>query len=81
MSKLIRISNAASEKLESLSKLTGQSRQKILDQAVIFFTQEQILKKANEQYRALKNNPEEWKAFQTEHEEWDITLGDGLKND
>ncbi len=81
MSKLIRISDPSSEKLESLSKLTGQSKQKLLDQAVTFFVHEQILKKANEQYRALKNDPEEWKSFEDEYNEWDVTLTDGLKND
>ena len=81
MSKLIRISDPAAQKLESLSKLTGQLKQKLLDQAVTFFVYEQTLKKANEQYRVLKNDPESWKAFEDEYKEWDITLSDGLKDD
>jgi hypothetical protein len=57
MSKLIRIGGAAAEKLESLCKMTGLSKQKLLDKALVAFSYDQILKKANEQYAALRKNP------------------------
>lgn len=81
MSKLMRISDLAANKLESLSKLTGQSRQKILDRAVMLYVYEQTLKKANEQYAALKKNSKAWKEMQDECRAWDVTFEDGLKND
>jgi hypothetical protein len=81
MSKLMRISDLTINKLESLSKLTGQTKQKILDRAVTLYAYEQILKKANIQYATLKKNTKAWKDIQKEHALWDITLNDGLKND
>ncbi len=81
MSKLMRISDSTVEKLESLSKLTGQSKQKLMDQAVILYTYEQTLRMANQQYAALKKDPKAWKEMQEEREEWDITLKDGLDDD
>lgn len=81
MSKLIRISDPSAQKLESLSELTGQSKQKLLDQAITLFAHEQILKKANEQYTLIKNDPQAWKELEDERKEWDITLADGLNDD
>ena len=81
MSKLMRISEIAAEKLESLSNLTGQSKQKILDKAVELYVYEQLLKKANDQYAAIKADPLAWKEMHEETSEWDCTLSDGLKND
>lgn len=80
MSKLMRISDLAANKLESLCKLTGQSKQKILDKAVTLYAYEQTLKNANEQYAALKKDSKAWREMQKEYELWDITLQDGDKN-
>ena len=71
MSKIIKISDLAANKLESLSKLTEQSKQKILDRAVTFYVYEQILKKANEQYAVLKKNSKAWKEMQEELKSWE----------
>lgn len=81
MSKLMRISDLTAEKLETLSKLTGQSKQKLMDRAIVVYEHEQILKKANEQYKVLKSDSRAWKEMEKEREEWDVTLSDGLKND
>ncbi|MCF7899605.1 hypothetical protein K9L05_03085 [Candidatus Babeliales bacterium] len=81
MSKLIRISDISADKLESLSKLTGQSKQKIFDKVLTLYTYEQTLKKANEQYAVLKKNKKAWKEMQEEYKDWDVTLGDGAKDD
>ena len=81
MSKLIRISETTAHQLESLSKLTGESKQKLLDSAVTFFVYEQTLKKANEQYAVLKKNAQASKEIEEEREAWDHTLEDGLEND
>ncbi len=80
MSKITRISDKAAHKLESLSKLTGLSKQKILDQAITRYVYEQILKKANEQYAALNKDPQAWKELQEELEVWDVTLADGFND-
>lgn len=79
MSKLMRISDSTVEKLESLSKLTGESKQKLMDNAITLYAYEKILKKANQQYAALK--PEELQEMRDEHREWDVTLSDGLRDD
>lgn len=76
----MRISDIAASKLELLSALTGQSKQKILDQAVMHYVYEQTLKKANDQYAALKKDQEAWKEMQEECKLWDVSLEDGLKD-
>ena len=81
MSKLIRINDSTVERLESLSKLTGESKQKLMDNAVTAYAYEQILKKSNEQYAALKKDPKAWKEMAEERKTWDITLVDGLEDD
>jgi predicted DNA-binding protein len=81
MSKLIRISNVAAEKLESLSNLSGKPKQKIIEEAVIRYAHEQILKKANEQYAAIKKDPKIWQEMQNELNAWDVSVIDGLDND
>lgn len=77
----MRISDLSATNLESLSKLTGQSKQRILDKAITLYTYEQKLKKANEQYATLKKDSRAWKKMQDEHKDWDATLADGLKDD
>jgi hypothetical protein len=81
MSKLMRIGEATAGKIESLSKLTGLSKQKILDEAITAYVYEQTLKKANEQYAALKKDRKAWKEMQEEHKAWNVVLKDGLKDD
>jgi len=77
----MRISDSTIEKLESLSKLTGESKQKLIDRAITLYVYEQTLKAANRQYAALKKDPEAWKEMKEEYAEWDITLNDGLEDD
>lgn len=81
MSKLIRISDATVEQLEALAVLTGRSKQKLIDQAIISFAHEQKLKTANEQYSLLKSDTETCRELIAEESEWDNTLLDGLDND
>lgn len=81
MSKLMRIGDATAGKIESLSKLTGLSKQNILDKAVTLYAYEQTLKKANEQYATLKKDSKAWKEMQEEFRAWNATLEDGLKDD
>lgn len=81
MSKLMRISTITAAKLESLSKLTGESKQKLMDQAIALYAYEQILKKANDQYSVLQKNQQAWQEMQEEQAEWDTTLTDGLDHD
>ena len=81
MSKLMRISDSSAINLESLSKLTGQSKQRILDKAITLYVYEQTLKKANAQYATLKKDSKEWKKMQAEQKAWDATIADGLKDD
>lgn len=77
----MRINDSTVEKLESLSQLTGESKQKLMDQAVLLYTYEQTLRTANKQYAALKKDAQAWKEMEEEREDWDVTLKDGLKDD
>jgi hypothetical protein len=81
MSKIIRISDQSSDKLDSLTKLTGQPKQKVLDLALTHYAYEQTLKKSNKQYAALKKDSQAWKEMQEEHAAFDVTLSDGLEDD
>ena len=76
MSKLMRISDISIQRINSLSDLTGESKQKIIDRALMFYEHEQLLKKANEQYAAIKKDPKALREMQAEMDEWDVTLGD-----
>lgn len=81
MSKLMRISEAAAQQLEALSELTGQSKQKVLDQAITRYSYEQILRKSNEQYAALKKDSKACAEMQAELTDWNATLKDGIDDD
>ena len=81
MSKLMRINDTTVSQLESLSKLTGQSKQIIMERAITLYAYEQIIKKANEQYAALKNDVKTHRQMQEEQADWDATLSDGLNDD
>lgn len=81
MSKLMRISDASVERLNDLSNLTGEPKQKIIDHAILLYQHEQLLKKANQQYVALKKDPIAWQEIQQENDDWDAVLSDGIKDD
>ena len=81
MTKLTRISEKAAKNLDLVSKMTGKTKQLVLEEALDHFTREQFIKKANEEYAEFIKNP---KALEEELEEqsaWDTTLLDGLEND
>ncbi len=79
MTKMIRITRATAQNLDELSKLSGSSKQAILESAVEAFLRDQFLKKANEEYAHIKANPKLWALELQEREDWDVTLLDGLK--
>ena len=81
MSKMMRISDFADEQLNELTKLTGESKQKLLDKALASLVRYSFIQKGNEQYAALKKDKKAWKELLAEREEWDVTLSDGLDNE
>ena len=80
MSKLMRVSDTTMATVSELSDLTGESKQDIIELAVIKYKREQFFNRANAAYEALRKDPEKWQKMIAEREEWDITLNDGLDN-
>lgn len=81
MSKMMRISEQTSKNLAQLAKVTGKSKQAILEKVLEVFTREQFLKVANEAYAKQKKDKKSWQQEQEELHEWDITLYDGLSDE
>ena len=82
MSKLIRINDVASKNLEDLVKITGRSRQVLLQKALEDYLKREFILKANEEMASYKHSdPKGWKEMMDEFEEWDITLLDGLEDE
>ena len=91
MSKLVRVSDAVYSKLDQIARVTGYSRQDILDKAVCSLERETILKQANEAYARVRSNKKELqedpsfaKAMADTQEEldlWESSLGDGLEDE
>lgn len=78
MSKMMRITDATSKKLEKLVEMIGKSRQVLVERAVEEFMREQFLRKTNKEYADIKANPQLWAKELQEREEWNGTLKDGL---
>ncbi len=81
MSKIIRISKNAYERLNQLEEDMGASKQSIIEKALDRLARENLLKKANEAYEALRSDPEAWAEELRERGEWDVTLLDGLEDE
>ncbi len=81
MSKMMRISEKTAKNLSQLAKMTGRSKQLIIQKAIETYAREQILKKANAEYARFKKDKKAWKEEQQELAEWDITLSDGLSDE
>ncbi len=81
MSKMMRITEATAQNLEELAKMSGSSKQAILETAVEAFLRDQFLKRANEEYAVIKANPQQWVLELQERDDWDVTLKDGLEDE
>lgn len=77
----MRISDFAAEQLDELAKLTGESKQKLMDKALASLARYSFIQKGNEQYAALKKDKKAWNDLLNEREEWEATLSDGLNNE
>lgn len=78
---MMRISDFAAEQLDELAKLTGESKQKLMDKALASLARYSFIQKGNEQYAALKKDKKAWKELLNEREEWDVVLLDGLEDE
>ena len=81
MSRLVRLNPQAAQTLESLCNTSGQSQQKVIEQALKRLLFEQTMKLANEQYAKLRDNTTTAHKLDEEAAAWDTTLQDGLKDD
>jgi hypothetical protein len=78
LTRTIRISQEAHDALLELSQASGDSIQRIIDEAVKEYRRSKIFDQANAAYAALRSNPETWQETEREREEWDMTLVDCL---
>lgn len=65
---------AVIHELDELSKMTGDSKQKLMERALQNLAKKLFIIKANEEYLLLKKNKQAWKELQEEQEAWDVTL-------
>lgn len=75
----VRVSQQSYVVLKELALSSGESMQKILDQAIESYRREQFLEAANASYAALTEDPKAWAEWQAELGSLDATLLDGLK--
>lgn len=68
----MRISDFAAEQLDTLAKLTGESKQKLMNKALASLVRYSFIQKGNEQYAALKKDKKTWNELLNEREEWDV---------
>ncbi len=81
MSKIIRISQAAYEKLNQLEGELGMSKQSVIEKALDRLVRENLLKKSNEAYLALRKDPQALAEELEERSIWDSAVADGLEEE
>lgn len=81
MSKLIRVSEEAYEKLSEIAQKGGFSRQQVIDQAINKLEREAILKQANDAYAAMRRDPKMLQEHEEELALWESTMNDGLEDE
>ncbi|TYB82628.1 MAG: hypothetical protein FXF54_14100 [Kosmotoga sp.] len=79
--KIVRVSDDTHMKLKELSKKSGKTMSKILENAVEEYCRKEFLKKTNNAYAKLRENKEKWEEELSEREDWDSTIRDGLEED
>lgn len=80
MSKLIRISESAFEKLRQLEEASGKSKQTIIENILEKAMRENLLKKGNEAYERLRQDPKAWQEELEERQAWEQANNDGLED-
>jgi len=80
MSKTMRVTDNAYEKLEELSEETGFSKQDLIDRAIEELSRKLFFKKVNKAYSKLRSNPKEWEEELQEREEWE-SINDQLDDE
>ena len=77
MSRIVRVSDEAYTKLNSIAKAAGVSKQDMIDAVLKKWEKDTLLKQANEAYTALRQNDQDWQEELAERALWDVTLEDG----
>lgn len=80
MSKIIRISEAAFDKLNKLEEEMRASKQLIIETALDRLSRENLFKRAQRAYEEERANPQAYSETQAEFAEWESTLNDGLED-
>lgn len=80
MTKIVRISKNAYDKLNKLEVEIGASKQVIIEQALDKLMRENLIKRANKAYEKLKSNPQAWQEELEERATWESTITDGLED-
>lgn len=80
MAATIRLRSNTHESLKEIARITGQSLQDALDQAIEDLRRRLYLEGLNQDYAALCADPKAFAEFRREIEEWDETNLDGLED-
>lgn len=82
MSKMIRINETTQTKLNKLHKITGRSKQALMEQAINNLARDAFFDAANKSYENLRNNKEAWQEELEERALWEsASLQDLIKAD
>lgn len=81
MSKMMRVSENTSNNLNYLTKITGETKQQLIDEAIELLLRKKFFKKAAQADEELAKDPKAWKTYLKEHQEWDSTNLDGLEEE
>lgn len=81
MSKMIRVNEELSSKIDDISKVLKVSKHQVVQDAVDLLNRELFLKKTNSQYKYFLKNKKHFDDLQEEIAEWDATLLDGLEDE
>jgi len=80
MTKIVRISKNAYDKLNKLEVETGATKQAIIEQALDKLMRENLIERANKAYARLRSNPQAWQEELEERADWESTIADGLED-
>lgn len=80
MSKIMRVTENAYNKLEELSEETGYSKQDLIDRAIEELSRKLFFKKVNKAYVKLRSNAKQWEEELKERSEWE-SINDHLDDE
>lgn len=76
---VVRVSQSTHAMLRALSEQTGETMQRILEEAVKEHHERLFWEQTNAAYAAFRKDEKAWKEELAERKAWDATLSDGLE--